>query len=87
LELALMQNSIPTNIEEPPVFGWDLIAWSSAEWTFLAFGVLAAIAVIGTAYYLERYDRERERETVEREVREWVNAIIGHLDSDTRRRH
>ncbi len=80
-----MLDSIPTNIEEPPVFGWDLIAWSHLEWAFLALGVAAAIAVIGTAYYLEQQDRKRERETVEREVRDWVNSIIGNLDSETRR--
>ncbi len=79
-----MQDSIPTNIEQPPVFGWDLIAWSSAEWTFLAIGIVAAVAVIGAAYYIERYGKEVERESVEREVRDWVNTIIGQLDAKGR---
>ncbi|MFQ5756820.1 MAG: hypothetical protein ACE5H7_12145 [Acidiferrobacterales bacterium] len=80
-----MHTSIPTNIEQPPVFGWDLIAWSSAEWAFLAAGIVTAIAVIGIAYYVERYGKEAERESVEREVRDWVNAIIGQLDAKGRR--
>ena len=79
-----MHTSIPTNIEQPPVFGWDLIAWSSAEWAFLAAGIVTAMAVIGIAYYVERYGKEAERESVEREVRDWVNTIIGDLDAKGR---
>jgi hypothetical protein len=40
--------------------------------------------VIGIAHYVERYGKEAERESVEREVRDWVNTIIGDLDAKGR---
>lgn len=83
--LLLMQNSIPTNIEQPSALGWDLIAWFSWEWAFLGFGIATAIVVIGVAYYIERRDNETERNRIEREVKDWVNAIIGNLDADAHR--
>ncbi len=73
-------NSVSSHIELPPVFGWDLIAWSTTEWIFLGIGVAAAVGVIGAAYYLARQEEQAERDTVEREVREWVDAIIGELE-------
>ncbi len=81
-----MAGSIATQIDSPPVFGWDLIAWSLTEWLFLAFGIAAAAGVVGTAYYLARQEEQAERDTVEREVREWVDAIIGELEEGRGRR-
>ncbi len=79
---VIRANSISTStyIDAPPAFGWDLIAWSTTEWVFLAVGVAAAAGVIGAAYYLARQEEQAERDTVEQEVREWVDAIIGELE-------
>jgi hypothetical protein len=73
------------NVGEFPVLPWNSIPWSTTDWIFLISGVVAAVAVIGIARYVARQEERRQHDTIEREVQEWVEAIIGDLDSEGRR--